>query len=53
MVLVAYVKKSSGKAKCMMCGKLIKLKQKRIIIRGFRTEASLHSDAKDCIEGRR
>ena len=52
MVLIAQMKKSTGKARCLLCGKPIKENQKRILVIGYNTQASLHSTPGDCIEGR-
>ena len=52
MVLIARMKKSTGIARCMLCGKQIKLSQRRILVVGYHAEASLHSNSEDCIKGR-
>ena len=53
MGLVAYMKESSGRAMCGICGKVIEKTQKRILIKGYREGMSIHNNPSDCIPGRR
>lgn len=48
MSLKAKIKKATGKAKCMLCGKIIKKDLLSIHIYGFRTEGQIHNNPNDC-----
>jgi len=48
MSLVSRIYKATGRAKCNLCGSIIKKGQNAILITGYQTECQIHSNPKDC-----